>query len=81
MTFRLIRNPTTGQLDYSEDADFDSEFAEIDARLDFLEDAIIASGVQNLYVQDTDPGLTIPGMWVQTGLPGDGMTFWVEDGV
>lgn len=41
------------------------------------------SGEQNLYVQSTDPGLTIPGLWIQTGLGSDGndMTFWVEDGL
>lgn len=40
------------------------------------------SGGGNLIVSATDPGLTVPGLWIQTGL-GDGseMTFWVEDGV
>jgi len=38
-------------------------------------------GGGNLVVSATDPGLTEPGLWIQTGL-GDGsdMTFWVEDG-
>ncbi len=33
-------------------------------------------------VSDTDPGLTRPGIWVQTGLGGgDDFTIWIEDGV
>jgi hypothetical protein len=34
-------------------------------------------------VQDTDPGLTAPGIWIQTGLApgGTGFTFWFEDGL
>lgn len=35
-----------------------------------------------LYVQGSDPGMTYPGLWVQTGLGPDGSdyTFWIEDG-
>jgi hypothetical protein len=41
------------------------------------------SGTPEVYVQDTDPGLTNPGIWIQTGLgPGGlGFTFWFEDGL
>lgn len=39
-------------------------------------------GPHNLYVQDTNPGLTIPGVWVQTGLgTGHDISIWVEDGI
>lgn len=36
-----------------------------------------------IYVQDTDPGMTGPGVWIQTGLApgGAGFTFWFEDGL
>jgi hypothetical protein len=39
-------------------------------------------GGGNLVVSATDPGLTEPGLWIQTGLGAGGtdMTFWVEDG-
>jgi hypothetical protein len=45
----------------------------------------VADGAQvnNVYVQATDPGLTGPGLWIQTGLApgGTGFTFWFEDGL
>lgn len=36
-----------------------------------------------LKVQATNPGLTGPGLWMQTGLgaSGTGVTFWIEDGL
>lgn len=36
-----------------------------------------------IYVQGTDPGMTEPGVWIQTGLApgGAGFTFWFEDGL
>jgi hypothetical protein len=37
------------------------------------------AGPQNLFVQATDPGMTSPGLWIQTG-PGGEISFWVEDG-
>jgi hypothetical protein len=38
-------------------------------------------GPANLVVSPTNPGLTQPGLWVQTGLgSGTDMTFWIEDG-
>ena len=36
---------------------------------------------QNVYIGTTTPdfgGET--GIWIQTGLPNDGITFWIEDG-
>lgn len=48
-------------------------------------DLVIAGGggSTQVYVQDTDPGLTGPGVWIQTGLAPDGagFTFWFEDGL
>lgn len=48
----------------------------------------VADGAQvnapaQVYVQDTDPGMTGPGIWIQTGLApgGTGFTFWFEDGL
>lgn len=40
-------------------------------------------GNNNLFVQNADPVMTEPGLWVQTGLgdDGTGFTFWIEDGV
>lgn len=40
------------------------------------------SGGVGLFVQPADPGLTEPGLWMQTGLGAGGtdMTLWVEDG-
>lgn len=39
-------------------------------------------GADNLFVQPDNPNMTIPGLWIQTGLGPDGLgiTFWVEDG-
>lgn len=37
------------------------------------------AGPSNLLVQETDPGLAQPGLWVQTFPNGD-ITFWIEDG-
>lgn len=41
-----------------------------------------APGQNATIVSTTNPGLTAPGLWVQTGLgtDGTGITFWVEDG-
>jgi hypothetical protein len=41
------------------------------------------SGTQQVYVQTTNPGLTGPGIWIETGLApgGTGFTFWFEDGL
>lgn len=43
----------------------------------------VGAGSQEVYVQDTDPGLTGPGIWIQTGLApgGTGFTWWFEDGL
>jgi hypothetical protein len=40
-------------------------------------------GSTQVYVQDTDPGMTSSGIWIQTGLApgGTGFTFWFEDGL
>ena len=40
-------------------------------------------GIDQVYVQDTNPGLTGPGIWIQTGLApgGTGFTWWFEDGL
>ncbi len=40
-------------------------------------------GPANLVISPTDPGLTIPGMWIQTGLGdnGDDFSIWIEDGL
>jgi hypothetical protein len=37
-------------------------------------------GPQNLFVQNANPNMTGPGLWIQTGLDpaGTGLTFWVE---
>lgn len=34
-----------------------------------------------LRVGPTNPNLTEPGLWVQTGLPNGGYTLWIEDGI
>jgi len=39
------------------------------------------SGPQNLFVQNAAPVYSSPYLWVQTGLPGGGITLWVEDGL
>ena len=39
------------------------------------------SGPQNLFVQNAAPVYSSPYLWVQTGLPGGGVTLWVEDGL
>lgn len=36
-------------------------------------------GPQNLFVQDSNPGMTEPGLWIETNA-GDVVTFWVEAG-
>lgn len=45
--------------------------------------ALPSAGPQNLYVQPNNPGMAVPGLWIQTNVGGDpdAMTFWVEDGV
>lgn len=69
----------------------------VDPRLDDLEQADVALGQlvsatqdrltplearHQLVVSSTNPHLSSPGVWVQTGLgsAGTGMTFWIEDG-
>ena len=39
------------------------------------------SGPQNLFVQNAAPVYSNPYLWVQTGLPGGGITLWAEDGL
>jgi len=39
-----------------------------------------APGQQSVYVQETQPESSGPYIWVQTGLPNNGFTFWFEDG-
>ena len=42
---------------------------------------IEAVAPRQFYVQDTQPVITgIQYLWVQTGLPGGGITLWAEDG-
>lgn len=50
---------------------------------DFAAAVAAAGGVTQVYVQNTDPGMTGPGIWIQTGLApsGAGFTFWFEDGL
>lgn len=45
--------------------------------------ANVTSGAQQVYVQPTNPNMTEPGIWIQTGLApgGTGFTFWFEDGL
>lgn len=38
-------------------------------------------GLGDLYVQETDPGMTDPGMWVELNPDGTPHTVWIEDGV
>lgn len=38
------------------------------------------TGVQQVYVQQTDPGLVDPGLWFETNPDGSLKTLWVEDG-
>lgn len=38
-------------------------------------------GPQNLFVQNAAPVYSSPYLWVQTGLPGGGITLWAEDGL
>lgn len=35
-----------------------------------------------IYIQNSNPGVSSPHLWIQTGLGsgGSGMTFWIEDG-
>ena len=41
-----------------------------------------ASSEQNVFIQNSPPAVTggLPYLWVQTGVDGSSMTFWVEDG-
>jgi len=38
-------------------------------------------GTQQVFVQDTAPSAVAPYLWIQTGLPDNGFTFWFEDGL
>jgi hypothetical protein len=40
-------------------------------------------GATQVYVQDTNPSMTTPGIWIETGVGpgGTGFTFWFEDGL
>lgn len=39
-------------------------------------------GPRQVFVQSTQPvGENAPYLWIQTGLPNDGVTFWFEDGL
>ncbi len=51
--------------------DFEIEW---DGRIDTLEAESL------IFVGAADPNMTEPGLWIQTGVNGDGITFWVEDG-
>jgi hypothetical protein len=46
---------------------------------------VVGNGVQqqNLWVTETDPGMSGPGIWVQTNIDGvaDDFTIWIEDGI
>lgn len=50
-------------------------------RLNHIEDGIEAASLA-VVVSPTNPGLTAPGIWIQTGLGADGTdwTLWFEDG-
>lgn len=39
-----------------------------------------APGPANLFVQETDPGLTMNGIWVETDGSGNVVTMWIETG-
>lgn len=43
----------------------------------------VADAGNKLFVSNSAPSVSagVPYLWVQTGLAGDGMTFWVEDGL
>lgn len=51
-------------------------------RLNHMEAGIYGAS-RLVVVQETNPGLTDAGIWIQTGLgaDGQGFTFWFEDGV
>lgn len=54
-----------------------------DAQSNFfkLAEQFPVGGSGNLFVQPTNPGMTEPGLWIQTEIGADNdMTFWVEDG-
>ena len=53
----------------------------IGADIKALQDTPPGGGVQNLFVSPTAPTFSGAGVWVQTGINGDGMTFWIEDGL
>lgn len=36
-------------------------------------------GATNMFVQTTNPGMTEPGLWIDTS--GGNLSFWVEDGL
>jgi hypothetical protein len=38
-------------------------------------------GTQQVFVQASAPVAAAPYIWIQTGLPNDGFTFWFEDGL
>ena len=58
-------------------SDLTDDFVLLDARVDSLEAA-----PAQVYVQDTQPAVTgTVYLWVQTGLPGGGVTLWAEDGL
>lgn len=39
-------------------------------------------GPQRMFIQPNNPSMTSPGLWIQTQQgSGNGITFWIEDGV
>lgn len=48
----------------------------------WLDTSVDTATSTNFVVSSANPGLTNPGLWVQTGLGSDGtgVTFWIEDG-
>ena len=72
-------------------ADIDQQtmaIAAVVAQRDVVVDAQVSMGIrgergdQRVFVQDAAPDFNgLSGLWMQTGINGDGMTLWVEDGL
>ena len=69
-----LRERTGGGTDYV--SDLTDDLVALDVRVDSLETA-----PAQVYVQDTQPATDTVYIWVQTGLPGGGITLWAEDGI
>ena len=51
------------------------------ARKDGAWEEVSAQNPQQVFVQASAPVAAAPYIWIQTGLPNDGFTFWFEDGL